>query len=93
MSAPPPFEVHAEPGRVTASGELDIETAPQLRAAIDGAPELTLDLRDVTFIDSTGLSLLIELAQSGKELTILPSESVTRLAELCGLRDTLPLRG
>jgi anti-anti-sigma factor len=92
MSTPPPFEVQTEPGRVVVSGELDLETVPVLREAIDGAGELTLDLRDVCFIDSTGLSLLLEVCDGREGMSILASEPVTRLAELCGLQDRLPLR-
>lgn len=45
-------------------GEVDLYTAPQLwevlDAAIAGAPhELVIDLSNVTFLDSSGLSLLV----------------------------------
>jgi anti-sigma B factor antagonist len=66
------FNVEAEPdgGRVTLSlsGELDLASAPILEQAIDALPwqeleELVIDLRQLTFIDSTGLSLLIGASQ------------------------------
>jgi anti-sigma B factor antagonist len=49
---------------VTVTGELDLYTAPQLQetldAAIAGTPhELVVDLSDVSFVDSSGLSVLI----------------------------------
>ena len=49
---------------VAVRGELDLYTAPQLwetlDAAIAGTPhELVIDLSDVTFVDSSGLSVLI----------------------------------
>lgn len=70
--APPPFEVlvGAREGRpvVTVSGDLDIATARELRAALPsvsaGAPAM-LDLSGVTFIDSSGLGLLNELVSGG----------------------------
>jgi anti-sigma B factor antagonist len=49
---------------VRVKGEVDIYTAPQLwetlDAAIAGAPhELVVDLSEVTFLDSSGLSVLV----------------------------------
>jgi anti-sigma B factor antagonist len=49
---------------VRVRGEIDLYTAPQLwetiDAAIAGAPhELVIDLSDVSFLDSTGLSVLV----------------------------------
>ena len=46
-------------------GEIDVETAPELRGAIDAAfaaedPDLIrVDLRDVAFVDSVGISALV----------------------------------
>lgn len=45
-------------------GEMDMESAPMLRNALesacaDGAREVVLDLREVDFIDSTGLQALV----------------------------------
>jgi anti-sigma B factor antagonist len=48
---------------VAVEGEVDIATAPTLRAsileALDGAGQLILDLGRVTFLDSTGLTVLM----------------------------------
>ena len=49
---------------VRVRGEIDLYTAPQLWETIDGMiagtpHELVVDLSDVTFIDSTGLSVLV----------------------------------
>jgi anti-sigma B factor antagonist len=61
-------------------GEVDLATAPKLEAAIEriaaeGA-ELTLDLRGVTFIDSTGLRLLTvqsrRFEQAGVDFELIP---------------------
>ena len=46
------------------SGELDLSTADDLEKRIreievTGAPEIVLDLRGITFMDSTGLRLVI----------------------------------
>jgi anti-sigma B factor antagonist len=46
-------------------GEIDLETAPELRGAVDAVfaadqPSLiTVDLSDVTFVDSVGISALV----------------------------------
>lgn len=52
---------------VTLHGELDLGTVPaletRLRAALSDSPrELVVDLGTVTFLDSTGTSLLFQLA-------------------------------
>lgn len=64
-----PFEAKLEDGahsRVVVRGEIDIATAGELErsllAAADRGGPVEIDLRDTTFIDSTGLSALIRLA-------------------------------
>lgn len=47
------------------SGELDLDTARQLQAELDGVREtgfrdVVVDLRGVTFLDSTGIRVLVE---------------------------------
>ncbi|WP_461119311.1 anti-sigma factor antagonist [Saccharothrix stipae] len=47
-------------------GELDVDTVPEVRAMLashlpESAPTLVLDLSDVVFFSSAGLSLLLEL--------------------------------
>jgi anti-anti-sigma factor len=49
-------------------GELDLATAARLELEVDAVPwsqidELVFDLADVTFIDSTGLAVLIRASQ------------------------------
>jgi anti-sigma B factor antagonist len=67
---PVPFEIKAEvvsgAARLTVIGELDIATGPELRARAHAViaqsiQNLTIDLGEVEFIDSSGLSVLIEL--------------------------------
>jgi len=53
---------------VAVAGELDIATAPALQraftsSAVTGSDGVLVDLSDVTFMDSTGLALLITLDQ------------------------------
>jgi anti-sigma B factor antagonist len=79
-------------------GELDVATVEALRAALDGiesAGRLVLDLRGLSFIDSTGLHLLMALHQraqrDGFELSLLaPEAPVDRAIQLSGLDEALP---
>ena len=79
-------------------GELDLATVETLRAALDavrGAGRLVLDLRGLSFIDSTGLHLLVALharAQNdGFQLTLLaPAAPIDRAIRLYGLDEALP---
>ncbi|PRY01650.1 STAS domain-containing protein [Allonocardiopsis opalescens] len=85
-------------GRATVielTGEIDVATAPQLRSSLEpafGAPEprLVIDLAGVTFIDSSGLRVLIEThkraEQDGGSLALArPSPWVVRLLRVTGL--------
>jgi anti-sigma B factor antagonist len=83
-------------------GELDIASAPVLHAAVSricqhgtAGAQITLDLSELIFIDSTGLAEIILTSQlcdrDGFELTVIPSpRAVQRLFELTGLIDALP---
>lgn len=70
MARPTKFEIKdgrsGSEATVSISGELDLSTAQTLSQHVDqhlsaGVTDLTLDLGDVEFMDSTGLRLLIEL--------------------------------
>ena len=60
-------EIQHEPGdrvRVKVSGELDLDSAARLLSGVMGlldgrSRDLIVDLKDVSFIDSTGLSILL----------------------------------
>jgi stage II sporulation protein AA (anti-sigma F factor antagonist) len=79
-------------------GDLDVATADVLHAALDGIahPErLVLDLRGLSFIDSTGLHLLVALHQraqrNGFRLTLIaPLAPLDKAIQLCGLDEALP---
>lgn len=93
-----PFRVVAESDgslqALTLTGELDQSTAPDLRAALaetlDAPGPVLVDLRECAFIDSTGLSLLVEtkrhLAEDGRSFAVCcPDDDVRRLLELTGI--------
>jgi len=85
--------------RLAPAGELDIATVPMLESAFeeleqaDGAATIVLDLSGVTFIDSTGLQLLLRISEraSGR-IELIGSPALDRLLEITGLRPRLPLR-
>jgi anti-sigma B factor antagonist len=76
-------------------GELDIATAPELTRAVravfdQGTPRLIIDLTNCTFIDSSGMSKLVQAHLTGKALgtkiTIRGAIGNARRAlEVCGL--------
>ncbi len=75
MAAPTAHSFHVEttlePGhsaRVQVTGDVDMATAGRLAAALDAversdAPAIVIDLGDVTFIDSSGLHVLLMSAR------------------------------
>ncbi len=87
--------------RIAPSGELDIASAPEFEQAIADATaepgaELVLDLRELTFMDSTGLRALAQTnaraGEAGFALTIVRGpRQIARVLEISGLADLLPL--
>jgi anti-sigma B factor antagonist len=84
----------------TLSGEIDAHTAPLLEEAVGTLPSGTgavlVDIGDVSFIDSSGLRVLIGLAgrasDEGRTLRVEhPSPAVVRLAEITGLGEMFGL--
>jgi anti-anti-sigma factor len=84
---------------IAADGEIDLETSPALareaQAAIDEHRRVLIDLRSVTFIDSTGIALLLaageQARRGGVELRIEPSAIVRRVLTIAGVDRVLPL--
>lgn len=85
---------------VRASGEVDLHVAPRLRSALEHAfdrrpASIVLDLADVSFMDSSGLSAIVFLRRRGAELDISvgvvrPVPEVFRVFELTGLDGLVP---
>ena len=91
-------------------GELDMATVETLRTTLDGAiadtlraaldgfetgARLVLDLRRLSFIDSSGMHLLVALDQRARRdgflLTLVaPAAPLDRAIQLCGLDQLLP---
>jgi len=57
---------------IRVSGELDLGSAPQLEAALEAEParsakSLVIDLREIVFMDSTGLRAILAAARQARE--------------------------
>jgi anti-anti-sigma factor len=86
---------------VTVEGELDLLTAPKLAAQVDQlvraeAVDVVLDLDETLFIDSAGLSILLNLQRRldrrGHRLRVVCDDGpVRRVIEMARLEDTLGL--
>ncbi len=101
-----PFRVEVQADRevvrVSPVGELDLATVDQVEGHIrelraTGFRHIVVDLRRLTFLDSTGLRLLLSLDAAargdGLDLTLIPGgPAVQRVFELCGVPDRLPFR-
>lgn len=86
--------------RILVAGELDLATAPlldgEVRQVEATAASLVIDLSGVTFMDSSGLRLLVDAHQrsqeNGNRLQIIEgSEPVRRVLRLSGLDQQLPI--
>jgi anti-anti-sigma factor len=95
------IDVRQESDRVVVrlGGELDMANAPLLQEAIDSA-ELTasktvvLDLQGLTFLDSTGLRIILAAREQcwrrGQEFAVTPgSQQVQRLLSVTGVGEHL----
>lgn len=78
-------------------GELDLATATPLRDELsrlmsDGPTQVTVDMADLAFIDSTGLSVLISalkrLREQGGDMTLRsPTPGTRKVLEITGLTE------
>src|SRR3954469_15027877 len=106
MSEVPVFDVECDArdggAVVTARGEIDMSTSPRLRAALRSpeaqAPVVVLDLRAVTFMDSSGLGVIVGQNKRAREegftfaVAISGASEVERILQISGLAATLDIR-
>jgi anti-sigma B factor antagonist len=88
-------------GRVIAfAGELDLANAGTAESALESSladsTPVVVDMRELEFIDSTGIALLVSTLSRNKgetRVSFIPSDfpAVTRVLELTGLAERLPL--
>ena len=87
---------------VEVAGELDLHSAPQLRAELSRAiesnapPHIVVDLAGVTFLDSTGVGVLVGALKRASEAQgalhfCSAQKRVRRVFEITGLIGALPL--
>ncbi len=95
----PPFDLIAsrtgDAAVVTIVGELDLSTAPRLLEVLaelagNGTNDVTLDLAEMAFIDSTGVSVFVSglkrLRETGGNLALQsPRASTMKVLEITGL--------
>jgi anti-sigma B factor antagonist len=85
--------------RFVLRGEVDVSTVVALRAAVDQLDQpqierLALDLREVTFMDSTGLGWLAGLARGGTAVSLheVPP-SIRKLLSITGIDGVVSVAG
>jgi len=90
---------HDEEILVLAAGEIDAYTAPKLREELlslaeAGKKSITVNLQDVSYLDSTGLGVFVgvfkQLKANGGELRLIHlSDRLKRLFEITGLSNVM----
>ena len=104
-STAPPFTVRSQREgdvlRLRVSGELDLMSCPALSAElespeVEAAPQVVVELDEVTFLDSRGIAVLVHAAtrsrQAGREFRIGSlSAQARRTLELTGVLDSFAL--
>jgi anti-sigma B factor antagonist len=102
----PDFEVRVQPNRelvvLEVSGEICLSTAPLLIGHLgelveSGFAEIVLDLREVVFMDSTGVRLLVDTearasAEGFRFAIVTNGGQPGRVLELVGMSDRPPRR-
>ncbi len=106
MSIIPHFEMSSEPRDdatqlIHVKGEIHVSTAPEFAARLDeaiatDASAVVLDLTEVEFIDSTGLSVLLNglrrlTRRSGTMSLVCTNPTVLRLFEITRLDSTFDI--
>ncbi|WP_026568252.1 anti-sigma factor antagonist [Bacillus sp. UNC41MFS5] len=84
---------------VLVAGEIDAYTAPKLREELlslaeAGNKSITVNLQDVSYLDSTGLGVFVglfkQLKEKGGELKLIQlSDRIKRLFEITGLSNVM----
>jgi anti-sigma B factor antagonist len=92
--------VEVSPGEFTVSGEVDAHSSEAFATALLAAGEqsaaVKVDLSGVTFMDSSGLRVLVEAqqrAEAGGPTLVLrsPSRQIVRLLDLAGLTENFEI--
>ena len=85
---------------VSPSGRLDAHTAPEAERLLNGMVKeglrLALDLREVDYLSSAGLRVLLSTlklcqARGGRMVVLGPRENVNEVLEVCGFTSLFPV--
>ncbi len=89
----------AEHMLIQVAGEVDVSNAAELRTALesalaDGSAKVEIDFTDVSYIDSTGIGVLVGAAhrahETGATFTVAhPQKNVARVFDLLGVSEDL----
>ncbi|APU16706.1 MULTISPECIES: STAS domain-containing protein [Actinoalloteichus] len=88
--------------RLSVAGEVDLSTAPELEQELGtaitatDAEEVTVDVAEVSFMDSAGLRVLVgglrQAEEHGVRLTVVnPQSQLRKIIEITGLAEVLGL--
>lgn len=85
---------------VIPAGDLDLAAAPELDESLalalrSDAERIVIDLRELHFLDSTGLRAIVEAAtgdDAGRVTLIRGNDHIQRVFTISGLVDTMPWR-
>src|SRR6185312_5874347 len=98
MSAPKPFESRIDPdGVVYLSGELDMAIADSfcqgLLSSLNGQRPV-LDLSELTFLDSSGIRAILQVARMSGQAVVLRNirPNILRVLEVTGVNESLGVR-
>jgi anti-sigma B factor antagonist len=103
----PEFFCDVQPDRdrviVRVAGEMDLDGAPLVAAAVDelldaGFPRIVVDLRGLSFLDSTGVHVLVAAGRAaaarGRILSLIrPPKPIHRVFELTQTESLLAFEG
>jgi anti-sigma B factor antagonist len=86
---------------ITVSGEVDLASSPELDAAViaaieSGSSSLVIDLTDVSFMDSSGLGVIVRglkrCREADKDLDlVITNERVLKVFGITGLDQVIPI--
>lgn len=85
---------------VTLEGRLDTNTAPELEESLsdelDDITELVIDLKDLEYISSAGLRVLLasqkKMMKQGKMTVCNPNDVITEIFEVTGFSEILDIK-
>jgi anti-anti-sigma factor len=98
MNGPRPCETRVDPrGVVWLSGELDMASADSFVQSLASQPgrwQPVLDLSELSFLDSTGIRAILQLARTCQQVVVLrhPRPNVRRVLDVAGVTESMGVR-